>query len=309
MELRSLRYFVAVASKLSFSRAAESLHVSQSALSRQVMLLEEELRLRLFDRVGRRIVLTPAGEDLLNRSRAVLNDADALKSRAEELAGGARGVLRIGATPQTLESLLSRVLTEYLRRTPGVVPHLVEDGSASLVTQVEMGLVHVAVAALPPNATLQSKRLFPLRALAVLPRTHRFAGRGAIEISELSDENLLLLRAGYMTRQLFDGASQVVNLKPRVTIESANPHCLLALAAGGHGVAIIPSTVRLAGLRLPIVPLHQSRQPLELWMSAIWDGRRYLPPAALGFIDAVHDFTRRDYPGRRFIEGTPSRAK
>ncbi len=302
MDLRTLRYFVTVSSKLSFSRAAETLHVSQSALSRQIQLLEEELKVRLFDRIGRRIALTPAGEDLLGRSRAILNDVVALKSRADELAGGSRGDLRIGATPQTLESLISQVLTHYLRRSPGVTPILVEDGSASLMTQVEMGLVHVAVAALPHSATLQCKRLFPLRALAVVPRRHRLANRSAIEISDLVDENLLLLRGGFMTRQLFDGACQVLNLSPRVMIESANPHCLLALAAGNHGVAIIPSTVRLTGVRDRVVPLYQAGRPLGLWMSAIWDPRRYLPPAALGFIDAVYEFTRKTYPGKSFIE-------
>lgn len=302
MDLRTLRYFATVAKKASFSRAAETLHVSQSALSRQIQLLENELRVRLFDRVGRRIVLTPAGEDLLGRTRTILDDVIALKSRADELAGGSRGMLRIGATPQTMESLLSSVLTRYMRRAPGVTPVLVEDGSAGLVTQVETGLLHVAIAALPHNAALQAKRLFPLRALAVTPRHHRVANRPAVEVADLVEENLLLLRGGFMTRQLFDGACQVLNLRPHVVIESADPHCLLALAAGGHGIAIVPSTVRLVGVRGSVVPLHHTGQPLGLWMSAIWDPRRYLPPAAVGFVDAVYEFTRKDYPGKKFID-------
>ena len=91
MELRSLRYFVAVAECSGFSPAAERVGISQPALSRQISALETELGVRLFDRVGRRTLLTAAGDDMLVRARALLHDAEAIRHRAEELAGGFRG--------------------------------------------------------------------------------------------------------------------------------------------------------------------------------------------------------------------------
>jgi LysR family cyn operon transcriptional activator len=300
MELRNLRYFVSVAEHRSFSRAAAKLNVSQSALSRQIQMLEAELKIRLFDRIGRGIALTPAGEDLLTRCHAILQDVSAIRSRAEELAGGTKGTLRIGATPQTLESLISRVLIEYRKAVPGVEVSLVEDGSGNLLKYVESGLIHLAISAYSSGGALEGQVLFPLGALAVVPRDHRLSRRKAIEITDLVNEPLLLLRPGFMTRQLFDGACQVAHFKPHMLIESSSPHCLLALAGTGHGIAIIPSTVQLAGVRLPIIPLQQEGKQLGLWISAVWDPRRYLPPTARTFIDVIYRFTRRDYPGKAF---------
>ena len=300
MDLRDLRYFVNVAQHLGFSRAAIHLNVSQSALSRQIGALERELDVRLFDRIGRRIALTPAGMDLLARGQAILRDVSAMKARAGELAGGTKGVIRLGATPQTLESLLARVLAEYRKTAPGVEISLIEDGSGGLLKHVEDGAVHIAVGAYPSGGILESRALFPLGVLAVLPTNHRLATRKSIDVTDLANEPLLLLRSGFMTRQLFDGACQIAHLRPHAIIESGSPHCLLALADCGQGIAIIPSTVRLSEARPHIVPLRLEGRQLGLWISAIWDPRRYLPPAARIFIDMLQDFARRDYPGKAF---------
>ena len=113
MELRHLRYFVAVADAGTVSRAAAQLSLTQPALSRQIRDLESELGLPLFDRVGRRLHLTAEGENLLERTREILRAADALRERAGALAGGRTGTLRLGATAQTLESLISAFLTSF----------------------------------------------------------------------------------------------------------------------------------------------------------------------------------------------------
>ena len=111
MELRHLRYFAAIADAGNVSRAARRLHVTQPALSRQIQDLERDFVCRLFDRIGRRIVLTRDGDELLERTRRLLADAEALRERARALAGGA-GVFRIGATPQFIEAALPEVLTK-----------------------------------------------------------------------------------------------------------------------------------------------------------------------------------------------------
>lgn len=300
MDLRGLQCFVGVAEDLSFSRAADRLEISQPALSRQIKRLEGELGARLFDRVARRVALTVAGEDLLARARALLQDAESLRTRARDVSGGSSGVLRVGATPQTLESLVSQLLTRYRRVCPKVEVQLVEAGAASLLEQIDHGLVNVAIAGLPRGTLLRGRGLFPLAVLAVVPGGHRLSRRRRVEVTDLVDEPLLLLRKGFMTRQLFDGACQVAHLTPRVILESSSPHCLLSLVEGGHGIAIIPSTVRMAVLRHRVLPLQQEGRQLGLWMSVIWDPRRYLPPAARIFIEEAYRFTRRQYPGKGF---------
>jgi DNA-binding transcriptional LysR family regulator len=121
MDLRALRSFVVVADYAGFSRAAEHLGISQPALSRQISALESELDVRLFDRIGRQTVLTPAGQDLLGRGRSLLRDAELIRSRAKEIADGSCGMLRLGPTPQSIESFVAQLLARYRVLVPFTV--------------------------------------------------------------------------------------------------------------------------------------------------------------------------------------------
>lgn len=303
MEMRTLQYFISVAELLSFSAAAQKLGVSQSAVSRQVQLMEEQVGLPLFDRVGRRVFLTPAGRDLLERSYEVQKDMASLMARAQELSAGTQGTLRIGATPQTLESVVARIVPRFMQKHPEVRIALLEDGSANLGGALERGDIDVAIGAMRSELGFESRALFPLVALVAMPPKHRLARRRNIEIAELATEEMLLLRPDFMTRQLYDGACKVAHISPRILLESASPHCLLALVHSGLGLAVIPSTVRFTRQDPPAVPLTQNGRALGLWMHAIWDARRYTPPAALNFIAALHRHTEADYPGKSFRVG------
>src|SRR4029077_20719570 len=145
MNLRYLKTFVGIAESGSIARAGTRLTVSQSAASRQIIELEEELGVRLFDRVGRRLRLTSEGEDLLRQSRRLLMEADLLTARARALKGGQTGILRVGATPMVLEHLLSTFLVKYQVRHPGVEVHFVEDGGLRLPSRLEHSDVHLAL--------------------------------------------------------------------------------------------------------------------------------------------------------------------
>ena len=146
----------------------------------------------LFDRIGRRVQLTSEGEDLLGRSRRLLADAESLGERARTLKTGQTGILRIGATPQVIEKLLADSLAGYGRRHPGVEIHLVEDGGVRLPGRLERGDVHLALAS--ADERFQFRLLYPMHVLAVLSPERRMGRRATLEISELADEPLLLLR-------------------------------------------------------------------------------------------------------------------
>jgi LysR family nitrogen assimilation transcriptional regulator len=128
VELRHLRYFVAVAEAGSVSLAARRLNGTQPALSRQIRDLEQELGVRLFDRIGRKIVLMVDGDELLGHARRLLADTEAFRERAQALGGGESGVLRIGGTPQFIEAALPEVLARYRRARPVVEVRVIEDG-------------------------------------------------------------------------------------------------------------------------------------------------------------------------------------
>jgi LysR family cyn operon transcriptional activator len=303
MDLRQMRYFTAVAEDLSFSRASERMNISQSALSRQIQLFEEELGVRLFDRLGRTIALTPAGQELLQRCQMILTDTDAMTRRAGELAGGSAGRLRIGATPQTLESVLAPFLPGFQQSFPDVEITLVENGSARLSEQLERGRLDLAIAGHAKGSPLIGRELFPLGVLAVVPDDCSHLGRPRLDVSELAGEKLLLMRQHFMTRQLFDSACEAASIQPAAMMESASPHCLLALVASGLGTAIIPSTVLLDRLHANAIPLYRGENQLGCAMSIVWDPRRYMAPAAVAFIDALKLATRVEFPGREFVKG------
>ena len=306
MELRHLRYFVAVADTGSFGRAAATLRITQPALWRQVHDLEGELRVRLFERVGRRARLTGDGELLLRRARDVLAAAEHLLVHAQTLRDGEVGQLRIGATPQVMQAVLAPFLTRYLRDRPGVEVHLVEEGGAALPGRVERGDVDLALAIPQAGEPLAGRLLFPVRVLAAMPTAHRLARQATIDVGQLGDEPVLLLRGGFASRELFDAACRVAQVRPRIVLESGDYHSLLALAEAGRGLAIVPSTVRLPPRTLHPKPLVQGGRSVGVWGWIVWDRRRYLPPHATGFVDGLIDYiSRHGYPGRDLERRAP----
>jgi LysR family cyn operon transcriptional activator len=296
MELRHLRYFVAVAEAGSVSLAARRLNGTQPALSRQIQDLEQDLGVRLFDRIGRKIVLTGDGDELLDRARRLLADAEAFRERAQALGGGEGGILRIGATPQFIEAALPEVLARYHRARPGVEVRVIEDGAGSLLSRVHQGELHLAIGVLRAEG-LQSRLLYPLRVLAVMTRHHRLARRRNLAVTDLAGEGILMLERGFQTRDLFEEACRAAHVHLQVRIESRAPQSLVALAAGGHGIAILPSSVRLDQSRVAIAGMLHDGRPLGLWGRVVWNPERYLPTYAGTFIEILAGSMRTSYPG------------
>jgi len=289
-----------VADAGSVSRAAQRLNITQPALSRQIQDLEREFACRLFDRIGRRIILTRDGQEILERKRRLLADAEALGERARALAGGEAGVLRIGAVPQFIEAVLPEVLTRYSLTYPGIDLELVADGGGLLLRRLQQGELHLAVG-LWRTGGLQNRPLFPARVLALMQRGHWLAGRNALAVTDLSGSALLLLKPDFQTREMFDEACQAAQFEPSVRLESRSSQPLVALAAAGHGVAIVPSGVRFDAARVAVAGLLDGSRPLGSWSHAVWDARRYLPTYARGFIEVVEDYTKLRIPAINWV--------
>jgi LysR family cyn operon transcriptional activator len=299
MNLRFLRTFVAIADNAGFARAAARLNLTRSAASRQIQALEDELGLRLFVRIGRGVRLTREGEDLLLRSRQLLFDAEALGQRASALKTGEVGVLRVGATPQVIESLLADFLLRYRKRHGGVEVHLVEDGGSRLPGRLERGDIDVAL--MPAGEDRFSSRLlYPMHVLAVVAQGHRLGRRPVLDVTELADEPLLRLNSTFASHGRFDSACQVAHIRPRVLFESVAPQTLIALARTGHGVAVVPSPVRIprTGVRAAVV-VHRGVS-IGRWTVAAWDSQRFLPPFAVQFVEELFGHCRRNYPGHEY---------
>jgi len=304
MNLRFLRTFVAIADNGGVARAAARLNLTQSAASRQIQALEDELGIRLFARIGRGTRLTPEGEDLLERSRRLLFDAAALGERASALKSGEVGVLRVGATPQTIESLLAEFLPRYHKRHIGVEVHLVEDGGARLPGRLERGDIDVAI--MPAgDDRFRGRLLYPMYLLAVLPQRHHLGRRTTLDVTDLADELLLRLTASFASHGWFDSACRVAHVRPRIVHESAAAQTLIALAKAGHGIALVPSPVRIPHAGISVAVVMHREIPLGLWTIAAWDPLRYLAPYASRFIEGLADHCQRGYPGLKYVRKAP----
>jgi len=304
MNLRFLRTFVEIADNAGFARAATRLNLTQSAASRQIQALEDELGLRLFTRTGRSVRLTSEGEDLLMRSRRLLFDADAIGQRASALKTGEVGVLRVGATPQVIENLLADFLLRYRKRHAGVEVHLVEDGGSRLPGRLERGDINVALMPADENR-FSSRILYPMHVLAVFPAGHRLSRRKVLEVVELANEPLLRLTSSFASHDWFEAACHVAHIRPRVLLESVAPQTLIALTRTGHGVAVVPSPVKIprSGVRAAVL-LHRG-VPIGRWTVLAWDSQRFLPPYAVQFAEELVAHCQRGYPGQEYAERAP----
>lgn len=301
MDLRHTRTFVTVAELGTVSRAAQRLHIAQSALSRQIGNLEAELGIRLFDRVGRRLILTGEGEELLEDCRALLNCEAAVREHARQLQCGDTGVLKVGASPQIIEGVVADFLGRYSRLFPKVQVKLVEViGWADTVRLLELGDIHLGLSLeRAVQVTDQRFARHPLEPVGLLAacRPEMMPGQDeTIEIASLATHSLLLLDTSYVFRRSFDAACRLAGLAPNIVYESRTPHTLLAMAESGHGVAIIPSGMRTDRHPLRILALTYRGKPLTEPLTIYWETRRKLPRYATAFCEQLAQTMRKVFP-------------
>jgi LysR family transcriptional regulator, nitrogen assimilation regulatory protein len=296
MDTRRLRTFVAVAELGSVSKAAVRLRIGQPALSRQIGDLQQELGLRLFDHVGRGLVLTAEGEQLLADCRRVLADLDAVRERAAVLRGGDRGVLKVAAPPHTIESVLARFLPRYAERFPNVHVQLTEALGPAQTAMLERGEAHVGIRLDQGDPRFESRVLPPVDALAVAAPSLDLGQAGVRDVRDLASYPLLLLDSGYSVRRLLDAACRLADVRPNVLLESRAPHTLLALAEIGHGVAVIPSLQRTDRYNLRIARITHGRKPVRERVAIQWDRRRPLPTYGVAFCETLAEYMQTVLP-------------
>jgi len=300
MDLRHVRTFVTVADLGTVSRAAERLHVAQPALSRQIANLEDELGLKLFDRVGRRLLLTSEGEQLLNDCRGLLTYARAVGEQAQVLRRGDVGVLRVSASPHLIEGIFPDFLRQYAVRYPNVQVRLVDAAGPQLFDMLERGEIHLAQSAVraitPDEQRFASLPLAPMQMLAACHPKLRLGADGAVEIGRLAPYPLLQPTPDFIMRRSFDAACRLAGFTPNNVLECRAPHGLLAMAEAGHGIAIIPSALRIHGYRVRVMRVTYRGKPLEEPLAVLFDKRRPLPGYAKVFCDMLAQHVRAGFP-------------
>ncbi|TPD96064.1 LysR family transcriptional regulator [Pantoea vagans] len=279
IELRHLRYFIAVAEELHFGRAALRLNISQPPLSQQIMQLETETGARLFNRTNRSVQLTAAGEQFLSDARAILLQVEQASDRAARLHRGEEGELRIGFTSSApFTAVVSDALFRFRQRWPQVHIKMQEINTRQQLVPLHEGLLDLGVMRNTPlPADLRHQLLLSEPLYAVVHKAHPLAGAEKISVTALAAEPFVFFDPQGGTALYSDILALLhrYHIKPYITQEVGEAMTILGLVATGLGVSILPASFRRARLSDVVwLPLTEEDAISELWL--VWSAGREL---------------------------------
>lgn len=268
--LTQLANFVAVAEELHFTRAAERLQMTQPPLSRQIQLLENELRVQLLDRTNRSVRLTPAGRAFLNEARRILRQADHAALAVRQVSAGQAGAIAIGFTAASAHSMLGGLLDTARSLLPGaelVLREMVTRDQVEALTEGSLDLGLMRPSATGPD--LDTRPAVREGLLAALPSDHPLAAQeGPLPVAAFDGQDLLMyspVEARYF-HELLISIFRAAHVTPVFSQYLSQVHSILALVNGGWGVALVPEAaaqMRYAGITFKPVQLADP-QPVEL---------------------------------------------
>lgn len=242
MELRQLHYFVKVAKKEHVTQAAEELHVAQSAVSRQIHQLEEELGVKLFVQKGRNLQLTPVGQLFLKRAEVILADLERAVIEIHEFLDPEKGEIRLGFPHSLGISLIPQVVAAFRKLHPNVKFRFKQGMYPSLIRDMVKGEIDLAFISPFPNEHefVCGEVLLTEELYAILPPGHRLSDKESIELKELEHETFVLFSEGYSLRPIVWDACQEAGFTPRIGFEGEETDTIRGLVAAGMGVSLLP---------------------------------------------------------------------
>lgn len=286
VEIRQLRAVEAVARLRHFTRAAEELHVAQSALSHQIRKLEQELGTALFERTSRRVTPTDAGRAVAARARRVLAEVEGARAEVDELRGVLRGRIWIGALLPTSDLDIPGLLAGFSRAHPGVEVALREGIAADMLAHVAADELDAAFCLLAGelSAELAAERLADEEVVAAFA-PDRAPAAPHVGADELARHAIVAPRRGSAITSALGRLFADAGLPLRLALESGDPFLLRSLAARGFATAILPRS--FSSLEGPALEMRSLHPAVRLPVALVWRRDRNLPPAARAFIDFV----------------------
>lgn len=287
MELRHLRYFVAVAESLNFTKAAARLRIAQPALSRQVQDLEEEIGVDLFTRSPRGVSLTAEGKLFLSESLELLKRADAAVEKTRALARGEYGELHIGFSPSPTVEILPPALRIFQKLHPQVTVHLHDLAGDELAEGIRTGSLQLGVMQQPIGANSVGLNFEPLHSYAICVAAapgHPFSKMKAVALKRLESEKLVAFRkkeyGDYhaLLKRVFQAEEKI----PSIAVECDGASSMFTEVEAGRGVAILPAVFqKIVGPRLKLRPLYPAPMPQEVGI--VWAAKGDVTPAGEKF--------------------------
>jgi DNA-binding transcriptional LysR family regulator len=288
MDFDQLVTFVEVAKQGNFSRAGQKVFRSQSAVSAQIRLLEQDYGEKLLDRVGKAVRLTPAGEVLLEYAQQLLTLRSESQRAVADQGSTPRGVLAIGANEATCLYVLPHHFAEYQRLYPGVQISIYRNFSRKIVEKVEDGSIDVGIVTLPVRSpSLKVHSIFRDRLVLVAGANHPLARRHSVRIDEIAEYPLIFPRTGH-TRALLDKHFRPFRARLRVAMELPSIGMIKRFVAAGLGVSLISASFAsddVATGQLKLVEIEDVDIHRELGL--VYRRDRTLPRAATAFIALI----------------------
>jgi len=290
IELRHLRYFIAVAEELHFGHAAARLNISQPPLSQQIQILEQQIGARLFARTNRSVSLTEAGRQFLADSRQILSQVDDAAARAARLHHGETGELRIGFTSSApFIKAVSDTLSTFRRRYPDVHIQTRETNTREQIVPLNEGALDLGLMRnthLPD--TLVWERVLREPLLAMVPRDHPLASQPCVSLRELAREPFVFFDP-HVGTGLYDdilGLMRRYDLTPAITQEVGEAMTIIGLVAAGLGVSILPASFRRVQLlEMCWLPIEEQDAVSEMWL--VWSKHHEQGQAARRFRESL----------------------
>lgn len=279
MELRHLRYFVAVAEDLHFGRAAERLHITQQPLSQQIRQLEDELGVLLFHRTKRRVQLTEPGKAFLVEARQILLKATQAVEIARQVAQGESGRLKVGFSGFATYSVLPKTLRIFRERFPRVELELEEMTTTAQVQALQEQQIHLGLMIPPiPDTSLSFQPILREPLVVILPETHPLATQPELTLPMLANESFILvsrhLEPGYYDQCI--SLFQQAGFTPKVVQKASQKQTILGLVSAGMGVSLAPASIRNIH-RTGVVYITLNTLNAEVELVAVWRQDEPLP--------------------------------
>jgi LysR family hydrogen peroxide-inducible transcriptional activator len=256
MELHQLRYFCAIVRTGSFTRAAEQLGITQPTLSQQIRSLEKQIGNPLFERLGRSIRLTSYGEVLSQRAVDILRQVAEAQSTMADLQFGVQGRLRVGVIPTVMPYLIAPQIGDFLTRFPEVDLQFAEYTTRRLLEQLQSGEIDLAISGLPVrNPDIVCSQLFREPLLLAVAQNHALARARAVDLQDLRNERLLILREGHCLRDDVLMTCRRTKAEMRSVFETDQLASIFQLVRAGFGLTIVPAMAAPHAIGCKLIPL------------------------------------------------------
>lgn len=295
MELRQIKYFIEVAKREHVTEAADALNVAQSAVSRQIFNLEEELGVDLFIRKGRSIKLTAIGKVFLKHMEQAINTIDDARQIVNEYTDPEMGTIQIGFPSSIATYILPTAISAFRKEYPHVKFSLNQSSYHGLAEAITKGDVNIALLGPVPKETPEFKGaiLFTENIVALLPNHHRLAKMSSLTLNDLRDESFVLFPEGYILRELIVKDCQRIGFTPKVSFEGEDIDSIKGLVSAGLGVSLIPEITLVDNVPRATVMIPIEEPKITRTVGMIIPTDRTLLPTEKLFYEFLKNFFRR----------------